>query len=112
MSPPEQTRRPDRLIRRPAVREQTGLTDSALDREIRAGRFPKPVKLSADPKCRAVGFSYNKVQSWIADRLASHHEELCEQPKHPSPPLAPRRQPHANFTAAMEARTAEARSSK
>jgi prophage regulatory protein len=58
----------NRIIRRPEVRQFTGLTDSALDREVRAGRFPSPLKLSPDPKARAVGWSLRAVQAWIADR--------------------------------------------
>lgn len=61
----------DRILRRPEVKALTGLTDSVLDREIRAGRFPAPFKLLPDPRARAVGWSARAVQSWIADRIAS-----------------------------------------
>ncbi len=60
---------PDRIIRRPDVRADTGLTNSALDREIRAGRFPRPIKLI--PGGRAVGWSERAVQAWIASRIAA-----------------------------------------
>lgn len=59
----------DRLIRRPEVRAATGLTDSAIDREVRAGRFPKPIPLI--PGGRAVGWSERAVQAWIASRIAA-----------------------------------------
>lgn len=58
----------DRLIRRPEVRAQTGLSNSALDREVRTGRFPKAVPLVDGG--RAVGWSERAVQAWIAGRLA------------------------------------------
>lgn len=59
----------DRLIRRPEVRAATGLTDSAIDREIRAGRFPKPIQLI--PGGRAVGWSERAIQAWISERIAA-----------------------------------------
>lgn len=62
---------PDRIIRRPDVRAQTGLSDSALDREVRAGRFPAPIKLSRAENARAVGWSQRAVQAWVDSRIAS-----------------------------------------
>lgn len=58
----------NRVIRRPEVKHLTGLSDSVLEREVRAGRFPPPFKLSPDPKARAVGWSLHSVQEWIANR--------------------------------------------
>lgn len=60
---------PDRIIRRPDVRADTGLSNSALDREIRAGRFPRPIPLI--PGGRSVGWSERAVQAWIASRIAA-----------------------------------------
>jgi len=62
---------PDRILRRPQVKAITGLTDSVLDREIKAGRFPAPFKLLPDPRARAVGWSERAVQAWIAERIAA-----------------------------------------
>ena len=64
----------DRILRRPAVKALTGLTDSVIDREVKAGRFPRPFKLLPDPKSRAVGWSEREVQAWIAARIASAQE--------------------------------------
>lgn len=61
----------DRILRRPEVKSLTGLTDSVIDREVRAGRFPAPFKLLPDPRARAVGWSERAVQAWIADRIAA-----------------------------------------
>ncbi len=58
----------NRVLRRPEVKSMTGLTDSSLDREVRAGRFPAPFKLTPEPRARAVGWSLRAVQSWIAAR--------------------------------------------
>lgn len=62
---------PDRILRRPEVKAATGLTDSVLEREIKAGRFPAPFKLLPDPRARAVGWSERAVQAWIAGRIAA-----------------------------------------
>lgn len=62
---------PDRILRRATVKSQTGLSDSGLDREIKAGRFPRPVPLTPDPRCRAVGWSERDVQAWVMARLAA-----------------------------------------
>jgi len=63
--------KPDRILRRPEVKAATGLTDSVLEREIKAGRFPAPFKLLPDPRARAVGWSERAVQAWIAERIAT-----------------------------------------
>ena len=52
-----------RLLRRPEVRQATGKTDSFLDRDIRHGLFPQPVKLSPDPSRRAVGWPSDEVEA-------------------------------------------------
>ena len=62
---------PDRILRRPEVKAATGLTDSVLEREVKAGRFPAPFKLLPDPRARAVGWSERAVQAWIAERIAA-----------------------------------------
>ena len=65
---------PDRILRRPEVKAITGLSDSVMDREIKAGRFPAPFKLLPDPRARAVGWSERAVQAWIAERIAAAQE--------------------------------------
>lgn len=51
-----------RLLRRPEVRAVSGKTDSFLDRDMRIGLFPKPIKLSPDPTRRAVGWPSDEVE--------------------------------------------------
>lgn len=58
----------NRVLRRPDVCAMAGLTASALDREVRAGRFPAPFKLSPEPHTRAIGWSLRSVQAWIEQR--------------------------------------------
>lgn len=60
---------PDYLIRPREVLARTGLSNSALHREVSANRFPRPVPLV--PGGRAVGYSANAVQAWIDERLSA-----------------------------------------
>lgn len=59
-----------RIIRRPELLKQVGLTDSGLDRAIRDGFVPPPIKLSPDPTRRAVGWPAHEVDEIIAARIA------------------------------------------
>ncbi|HEX7348999.1 MAG TPA: AlpA family phage regulatory protein [Rhodanobacteraceae bacterium] len=59
-----------RIIRRPELLKQVGLTDSGLDRAIRDGFVPPPVKLSPDPTRRAVGWPAHEIDEIIAARIA------------------------------------------
>lgn len=61
----------DWIIRDAECRRVSGLSASQRDREIRAGRFPAPFKLSADPTRRAVGWSGIAIQKWIEQRKAA-----------------------------------------
>jgi prophage regulatory protein len=58
----------NRIIRRPEVLHLTGLTGSALDREMRAGRIPRGIPLV--PGGRAVGWSLAAIQAWIDAKAA------------------------------------------
>lgn len=66
------------ILRRSQVRECTGLSDSSLDREMKAGRFPRPIKLSAAPNCRAVGWPSAGVEAYIEQRIEAGHKEAAE----------------------------------
>ena len=56
----------DRLLRLPAVLEQTGLSRSEIYRQVADGRFPKPVPISE----RLRAWHEREVQAWIAERVA------------------------------------------
>jgi predicted DNA-binding transcriptional regulator AlpA len=58
------------IIRRPELLRHLGQTDSALDRDIRDGFVPPPVRLSPDPTRRAVGWPAHEVDEIIAARIA------------------------------------------
>jgi prophage regulatory protein len=53
-----------KILRRPAVKETTGLSDSSLERGVREGTFPKPIQLGA----RAVGWPDFAVYEWLNEQ--------------------------------------------
>lgn len=56
-----------RVLRRPAVEHLTGLPRSSIYAEIKKGKFPQPVKLSA----RAVGWLSDEVEKWLQRQIDS-----------------------------------------
>lgn len=59
---------PDRLLRKPAVRQLLGdLPSSTFDDWVARGDFPRPVKIGR----RAVAWSEREVQAWIEARKAA-----------------------------------------
>lgn len=58
------------ILRLATVVAMTGLPRSTLYAEMAAGRFPRPVKLTA----RAVGWRRASVDRWIAERLGAAQE--------------------------------------
>lgn len=58
---------PDKIFRRPAVQDITGLSRSTLYAMIAEGRFPAPVKLGT----RAVGWREADLNEWLASREAA-----------------------------------------
>ena len=64
---PEGIFMPDKIFRRPAVQDITGLSRSTLYAMIAEGRFPAPVKLGT----RAVGWRETDLTAWLASREAA-----------------------------------------
>lgn len=56
-----------RLMKRPEVQQDTGLSSSEIYNRLRQGTFPKPVTLG--PK--SVAWVEAEVRQWIADRIAA-----------------------------------------
>jgi len=50
------------ILRKPAVCARTGLSPATLYRKLKAGEFPKPVKLGA----RSVGWRDTDIDAYIA----------------------------------------------
>lgn len=55
----------DRLIELDEVMSQAGMRKTKLYAEIKAGRFPAPVKLGASSR-----WSERKVQAWVSKQTA------------------------------------------
>jgi prophage regulatory protein len=56
----------DTLERLPSVIARTGRSRSRIYEDLKAGTFPKPVKIGA----RAIAWSTAEVDQWIAARMA------------------------------------------
>lgn len=52
------------ILRCPDVVRLTGLSKATVYREVKAGRFPAPIKLTS----RRVGWKLTSIQRWVASR--------------------------------------------
>jgi prophage regulatory protein len=59
------------ILREPDVMAFTALPRSALWKGVRAGSFPKPVRLS--PEGRAVGWLQEELLAWREQRIAARN---------------------------------------
>jgi prophage regulatory protein len=59
------THKPTRVLRLPAVRDRTGLSAATIYRQIKAGRFPKPIKVCGD---HGAGWIEAEVEDYIQAR--------------------------------------------
>lgn len=57
-----------KILRRRQVEEITGRKKSALYADIRAGRFPQPVRIGSDSPNGAVGWYADEVEAWLESR--------------------------------------------
>lgn len=87
----EEPRKPSRLrkiIRKRAVIEAVGFSDTHLQRLEQRGLFPRRIKIGGGTaKSSAAGYFEDEVQDWIASRPHSitHHDAPAEPapvPKH------------------------------
>lgn len=62
---------PDRLLRLPAVMAAVGAGRTFVLDRVRAGTFPKPVRVG-----RATLWSEREVQGWIRTQLAANRDEV------------------------------------
>jgi prophage regulatory protein len=67
------------LSRRSRVMALSGFTSSALDREIKKGLFPSPIRLSPDPTSRAVGWIESEIAAVNAAKIAGVTEHELRQ---------------------------------
>ena len=54
------------ILRRKQVEARTGLSRSPIYARIKAGTFPKPVRLGSG---RAVGWVEGEIDAWLADQI-------------------------------------------
>jgi prophage regulatory protein len=52
------------ILRKPAVLAKIGYSDTSLWRDVRAGRFPKPIRLGPN----RVGWDEGEINRWLEDR--------------------------------------------
>ena len=68
----------DRILREAEVQRATGLSRTTRWRGVKAGTFPKPIKLTRN----TIGWCQTDVACWVAERRAaaglSEHEQSTE----------------------------------
>ena len=62
----------DRLLRLAEVLAATGLSQSGMYREIAAGRFPYPVRLTV----RTSAWPSSEIYAWIEARIGERNDRL------------------------------------
>ena len=67
----------ERILRRPAVEAQTGLSRSTIYEQMGAGKFPRPVPLGGE---KAVGWLDSEISKWIEERIAEREAWLKARP--------------------------------
>lgn len=55
--------KPDRILRLKAVLDRTGLCRATLYRKVKAGTFPRQVRIAE----RCVGWRESQVDQWLTD---------------------------------------------
>lgn len=60
-----------KLLRKTELLEIVGVSDATLDRMVRAGRFPAPLRIGK----RAVAWPEAEVREWLAERAAERDRE-------------------------------------
>ena len=65
-----------KFYRLPDVLEAVGVSRSTLDRWIKSGKFPPPVKLNPDGG-RSVAWSADDIEAWQDARLRDGREDAA-----------------------------------
>ena len=61
-----------RIIRTEDLTRRLGLSRATILRNVKAGRFPAPIKISQ----RAIGWRIDDVEAWIAARAATSKDQV------------------------------------
>jgi prophage regulatory protein len=67
----------DKILRKRAVLEKTGLSNSTLYDRISKELFPKPISLGG----RAVGWLQTELEAWIAEQVRKSRTHATEARK-------------------------------
>lgn len=62
-----------KIVRLPAVVQQTGLSRSSIYALIKAGSFPAPISLGT----RAIGWLADEVDKWVQGRVEVTRSRTC-----------------------------------
>jgi prophage regulatory protein len=62
-----------RVLRLPGVEAKSGLRRDSIYRLGKAGKFPKPVKLSE----KASGWFEDEIDAWLAERAAERDAQVA-----------------------------------
>ncbi len=57
----------EKMLRRPAVEEMTGLSRTSIYDQMNAGTFPRAVKIGPG----AVAWAQSSIQKWIQERISA-----------------------------------------
>ena len=63
-----------RIIRTEDLTRRLGLSRATILRNVKAGRFPAPIKISQ----RAIGWRIDDVEAWIAAQAATSKDQADE----------------------------------
>jgi prophage regulatory protein len=66
--------KPARILRLPAVKDRTGLATSTIYKLIRAGKFPRHIKITE----RASGWLETDIDAWVESRARKGEAEQGE----------------------------------
>jgi prophage regulatory protein len=66
MATQQNSEQPTQFYRLPALKEKLGISGSHIWGMVKAGKFPKPIKLS--PNCTA--WNAEDVEAWAQQRIA------------------------------------------
>jgi prophage regulatory protein len=65
----------DRFLRRQEVVQVTGLKTSSIYEGVKAGTFPKPVKLNPDSQRSPVAWLESEIRDWQQKRIADRDRQ-------------------------------------
>lgn len=62
------------ILRKPTVVEVTGLSAATIDRRVRVGLFPQPIRLGPN----SIGWRSPDIEAWVKSRPVAHAHRATE----------------------------------